>query len=262
MTELRSFHGLLARDVAVLARNVDEFLLRTLVQPALFVFVFAYLFPRIGQGIGGASGPGFASVIIPGLVASTAVFTGISVVSLPLAIDLGATREIEDRIMAPLPVWAVGAEKILFGALQSLFAGALVLPMGLLLSATPVSVHVGSPLLLAAVAIFACLTSGALGLVIGALVRPDKMGLVFAALVVPLTFLGCVYYPWERLDAVPWLQIGVLANPLVYMSEGLRAALVPGVPHMSVWAFLGAGLAFQAVLWTAALRLFRRRVEA
>lgn len=262
MTELRSFHGLLARDIAVLARNVDEFLLRTLIQPALFVFVFAYLFPRIGQGIGGGAGPGFASVIVPGLVASTAVFTGISVVSLPLAIDLGATREIEDRIMAPLPVWAVGAEKIIFGALQSLFAGALVLPMGLILSATPVSIEVQSPLLLAAVAVLACLTSGALGLVIGALVRPDKMGLVFAALVVPLTFLGCVYYPWERLDPVPWLQVGVLVNPLVYMSEGLRAALVPGVPHMPLIVILGAGLVFQAVLWTAALRLFGRRVAA
>jgi ABC-2 type transport system permease protein len=262
VTELRSFGGLLARDIAVLARNVDEFLLRTLVQPALFVFVFAYLFPRMGQSVGGAGGRDFASVIVPGLVASTAVFTGVSVVSLPLAIDLGATREIEDRIMAPLPVWAVGAEKILFGALQSLFAGALVLPMGMLVSATAVSVHVASPLLLVAVAALACLTSGALGLVIGALVRPDKMGLVFAALVVPLTFLGCVYYPWERLDVVPWLQVGVLANPLVYMSEGLRAALTHGVPHMPVWTFLGAGVAFQIVMWTAALRLFARRVAA
>ena len=29
-----------------------------------------------------------------------------------------------------------------------------------------------------------------------------------------------------------WLQIGVLVNPIVYMSEGLRAALTPTLPHM------------------------------
>lgn len=259
----RSFAGLLLRDLSVLARNLDGFLLRTLVQPALLVFVFAYLFPRIGQTI--AAGPGarsFASIIIPGLVASAAVFTGVSTVSLPLAIEFGATREIEDRIMAPLPVWAVGVEKIVFGAAQSVFAAALVLPLGLLLAATSVSIHVRSPLLLAAVAVLACLTSGALGLVVGALVQPAKMGLVFSALIVPLSFLGCVYYPWSQLGAVPWLQVGVLVNPLVYMSEGVRAALTPGVPHMPVDAFLGAGLAFLIFLWLLAMRLFKRRVAA
>jgi ABC-2 type transport system permease protein len=260
-TALRSFGALLLRDVSVEARNLPDFLLRTVLQPALFVFVFAYLFPRIGQGVGaGGAGDDFAGVIITGLVASTAVFTGVSTVSLPLSIEFGATREIEDRIMAPLPVWAVGAEKILFGAAQSLFAAAIVLPLGIWLSATPVAIEVHSPLLLITVALLACLTSGALGLVIGTLVRPDKMGLVFAALVVPLTFLGCVYYPWSQLDVVPWLQVGVLVNPLVYMSEGLRAALTPGVPHMPEWAVLGVGFAFLAALWFSAMRLFARRV--
>jgi ABC-2 type transport system permease protein len=258
--ELRSFQGLLSRDLAVLARNLDQFLLRTLVQPGLFMFVFAYLFPRIGEAVAGHGGHDFSTVLVPGLVASTAVFTGVATVSLPLSIDLGATREIEDRMMAPLPVWAVGAEKMLFGAAQSLIAGSLVLPMGLLLSASQVSISIGSVPLLIAVGILACLTSGALGLLVGALVRPDKMGLVFAALVVPLTFLGCVYYPWSALHVLPALQIGVLFNPLVYMSEGLRAALSTGVPHMPAWAFLGGGCAFLAVMWTVSLRLFARRV--
>lgn len=264
-TALRSFAALLLRDVSVEARNFGDFLLRTLIQPALFVFVFIYLFPRIGQGVGAGASSGpedFAAVLITGLVASTAVFTGVSTVSLPLSIEFGATREIEDRIMAPLPVWAVGTEKILFGAAQSLFAATLVVPLGLLLSETPVTIDVSSPLLLVAVALLACLTSGALGLVIGTLVRPDKMGLVFAALVVPLTFLGCVYYPWAALDAVPWMQMGVLINPLVYMSEGVRAALTPGVPHMSEWAFLGVGLAFLVALWVLAMNRFRLRVSS
>jgi len=122
---LRSFTGLLLRDISVLRHNLPDFLLRTLVQPSLFVFVFAYLFPRIGQGIG-ASSAGFANVLVPGLVSVTAVFAGISTVSLPLAIELGATREIEDRVMAPLPVWALGVEKMVFGSLQSFVAAASV----------------------------------------------------------------------------------------------------------------------------------------
>jgi ABC-2 type transport system permease protein len=251
--------GMLLRDFAVLRHNTGEFLLRTLAQPLLFIFVFAYLFPRIGQGVGGGSDR-FASVLIPGLVAVTAVFSGVSSVSLPLAIEFGATREIEDRVMSPVPLWAVGGEKIVFGALQSLVSASLVLPLGLLISAASVSLDVQNPLLLVAVIVMACWISGALGLAVGTLVAPQRMGLVFSVLVVPLTFLGCVYYPWYALRPLPWLHVGVLANPLSYVSEGLRATITPSVPHMGAVVYLGVGLLFSAALTGAGMHLFARRV--
>ena len=254
-----AFAGLLLRDVSVLRHHLSEFVLRTLAQPLLFVFVFAYLFPRIGQGVGGP-GSGFASVLIPGLVAVTAVFAGVSTVSLPLAIEFGATREIEDRIMAPLPVWAVALEKMVFGAMQSLLSAAFVLPLGLLISTADIGISVRRPGLLVAVVLLACWISGALGLAVGTLVPPQRMGLVFSVLVVPLTFLGCVYYPWAALAPVRWLQLGVLANPLVYMAEGLRATLTPDVPHMSAATYLSVGAALAVVLTAIGLRLFGRRV--
>ncbi len=256
---LRSCWGLMLRDIGVLRHNVGEFLLRTLAQPVLFIFVFAYLFPRIGQQVGGGADR-FASVLIPGLVAVTAVFCGVSSVSLPLAIEFGATREIEDRVMAPVPLWAVGGQKIVFGAVQSLFAAALVLPLGLLISSASVSLHFDRPWLLAAVLVLACWISGALGLAIGTIVPPARMGLVFSVLVVPLTFLGCVYYPWYALRELAWLHAGVLVNPLSYMSEGLRAALTPQVPHMNALTFLGVGTAFAVSLTAAGMHLFARRV--
>jgi ABC-2 type transport system permease protein len=257
--QVRSFVGLLLRDLAVLRRNVPDFVLRTLLQPVLFSFVFAYLFPRIGQGLGGQQN--FADVLVPGLVAVTAVFCGVSTVSLPLAIEFGATREIEDRIMAPLPASAIAAEKIVFGALQSLVAGALVLPVCAVISATPLGVEVRRPALLAAVLLLACWISGALGLVVGTVVQPKRMGLAFSTLIVPLTFLGCVYYPWLALEPVPWLKVAVLANPVVYLSEGLRANLTPSVPHMGSVAYLGVGALFALAMTVLGLRLFRRRVS-
>ncbi|MBO4161483.1 ABC transporter permease [Micromonospora antibiotica] len=257
--QLRSFLALLLRDLTVLRRNVPEFALRTLLQPVLFSFVFAYLFPRIGQGL--SSQANFADVLVPGLVAVTAVFCGVSTVSLPLAIEFGATREIEDRIMAPVPGWAIATEKIVFGAVQSLAAGLLVLPACVLTSATPVNVEVRDPALLVVVALLACWISGALGLVVGTVVEPKRMGLAFSTLIVPLTFFGCVYYPWQALTPLPWLKVAVLANPVVYLSEGLRAALTPSVPHMSTAAYLGAGTAFATAMTVLGLRLFQRRVR-
>jgi ABC-2 type transport system permease protein len=84
--------------------------------------------------------------------------------------------------------------------------------------------------------------------------------LVLSIIVLPLTLLGCIYYPWSTLDPIPWLRYGVLVNPLVYMSEGMRAALTPDMPHMRVPVVLAAMAVFTGLMLFQALRKFRQRV--
>jgi ABC-2 type transport system permease protein len=256
---LQAIAGLMARDVRVLRREAGAFLTRTIMQPLLFVFVFAFVFPRIGQGIGGAAGGDFATILVPGLVAVAIVFQGIIAVALPLSNEFGGTKEIEDRVLAPVPVAVVALEKILFGAIQSLVAGLLVLPMVLAVPATPVTLEVASWPLLLLVAVLSALLSGSLGLALGTFVSPRQIGLMFSVVVLPLTFLGAVYYPWAALDAVRWLQIAVLLNPLVYVSEGLRAALTPSIETMPPVAFLSALAVANLTLAGLGLRGFLRR---
>lgn len=262
---LATVQGLLLRDLRVLRREFAAFLARTIVQPLLFVFVFAYVFPRIGQEIGGgagAAGGGFATVLVPGLVAVAMVFQGITAVALPLSQEFGATREIVDRVLAPVRVEVVALAKVLFGAAQSLLAGLVVLPLVVVVPAGQVALHLDRPLLLVVVAILAALLSGALGLALGTRVDPRQIGLMFSLVVLPLTFLGAVYYPWAALAAVRWLQFVVLLNPLVYVSEGLRAALTPSVTTMPVPVVLGALAAAVGILLWAGVRGFVRRTIA
>ena len=104
------------------------------------------------------------------------------------------------------------------------------------------------------------LLAGSMGLAIGSTVSPKQIGLVFSIILVPITFLGCVYYSWAGLSRIPWLQWCVLINPIVYMSEGLRAAVTPSIPHMPWWAILLALVFFTAALGRLGLRGFLRRV--
>ena len=256
---LDAVRGLMLRDLRVLRRELPAFLTRTVMQPLLFVFVFAFLFPRIGQGVGGGAGQEFATILVPGLVAVAVIFQGIIAVALPLSTEFGGTKEIEDRIMAPVPVSTVAIEKILFGALQSVAAGLLVLPMVAAIPSTPIALEVTSVPLLVAVVVLSALLSGALGLALGTYVSPRQIGLMFSVVVLPLTFLGAVYYPWTALEAVPWLQWLVLLNPLVYVSEGLRAALTPSVPTMAPAAVLLALAVSTGLLSLVGLRGFVRR---
>lgn len=258
-----TFGAMLARDIRVLRRQLGQFLTRTVMQPLLFVFVFAYVFPKIGQGFrGGSSGVSFTTVLVPGLIAVAINFQGIQAVALPLVQEFSYSKEIEDRVLAPVPVWLVGLEKIVAGAVQSMIAAAIVFPIVYLVHARGAApkVHIHDwPLFLVAL-VFASFLAAALGLFIGTVLDPRKITLLFSVVLLPITFLGCVYYPWATLSPLPWLQYLVLLNPLVYMTEGLRASLTPQLPHMAVWASLLALIGGSICLSLVSLRTFTRRV--
>ena len=236
-----SFWGLMVRDAQVLRRQFWMFFARTVMQPFLIAFVFAYVFPRIGQGFGGNAGrvAGYGTILLPGLIAFAIMFQGVSSVALPLVNEFNVSKEIEDRAMAPLPTSLVAIQKIVFGALQALLAALMVFPCVWLVARDVTSLHVDSWLELAIILTLACLASASLGLLLGTVFAPQTVPLIFSLIVIPVMFLGCTYYPWKALEAIRWLQILVLVNPLVYVSEGLRGALTPQVPHMSPWVTYG-----------------------
>jgi ABC-2 type transport system permease protein len=255
----QAFGALLQRDGHVLFKSLPLFIIRTVSQPLLLMFVFTYVFPKIGQGVGGSGGEAeFTTTLVAGVVGLAIVFQGIQAVALPLVQEFGYSKEIEDRVLAPLPTKAVGVQKIVTGMLNSLFAAALVFPIAYVVPATPVHLDVHW-LTLLTLAPLAGWVAAALGLVLGTRVEPQQVSYLFALVVLPLTFLGCIYYPWQSLAAMRWLQVLVLANPLVYMCEGFRAALVTGSAHMSLWAVYGALLAFAVVLTWIGVDGFERR---
>jgi len=258
-----AFKALLSRDAYVLAHNLKEFIPRTLIQPFLLVFVFTYVLPKIGLGIGG--GPGGASSaytasLIAGVIASVILFQGIQAVALPLVQEFGYTREIEDRVLAPLPVEMVAIEKIVAGALQCMIAALLVFPIAAVVPATPVHLHIDWFVLVTLLPL-ACIMSAALGLTFGTIFDPRTVPMLFGVIVIPITFLGCIYYPWKALEALRWLQIVSLANPLVYISEGFRAGLT-NIPHMSLFAIYPVMLLFTLLLSWNGINGFKKRVVA
>ncbi len=259
-TARAAFVALLARDLTVLRKEFMMFLARTVVQPLLLMFVFTYVFPKIGQGIGGGAGAGrFSTLLVGGVIASTMIFQGIQAVALPLVQDFGFTREIEDRVLAPLPVGAIAFEKVAAGGVQALVAGLLVFPMALVIPATTISLDINLALLVA-VLVLGAFMSASLGLFVGTRVEPRQVPLIFGLLVIPMTFLGAVYYPWQSLAPLRWLQIVVLANPLVYLSEGMRASLTTGVAHMPWGVVLAVLAGVGALLFRSGVAGFRKRV--
>jgi ABC-2 type transport system permease protein len=256
----QAFFALMLRDLRVLYKEIGIFISRTIIQPFLLVFVFTYVFPKIGQSIGGARGAAtFSTLLVGGVIASTMIFQGVQAVALPMVQDFGYTREIEDRVLAPMPVWAVAAEKVTAGAIQVLLASLVVFPLAAFIPATPVHLHVHWIYLITLMPL-AAVMSAALGLVVGTRVEPRQVPLIFAMLVIPMTFLGAVYYPWKSLSPLPWLKVAVLINPLVYVSEGMRMSLTTGIPHMQAIAVYAAIIVCTVLFLAIGINGFKKRV--
>ncbi len=267
-TVAQTFVAMMAREIRVMRRNFVSIFIRVLLQPLLFVFVFAYVMPKIGAAGGGGlfaashAGPTFSTILVPGLVASSMIMQGMMAVIFPLMMELSWQRSITDRALAPLPIPLLAVEKIAAAGLQALIGGLLVFPAVLLIHAKgqAPSVHIGNWPMFVVIMVVGSLLAASGGLLLGTLIDPQKIQVLFALVLLPMTMLGCVYYPWSALHAVRWLQIAVLLNPMVYASEGLRAALTPQVGHMPAWAFLTALIGGTAVLAWFAMRKFTDRV--
>ena len=264
-----AFGALLLRDLTVLKKNLGIFVARTLIQPFLLVFVFLYVFPKIGEGVGGSSAAGglssFATVLVAGVVGLSIMFQGIQAVALPLANEFGYTKEIEDRVLAPMPVSLVAIGKVIAGAIQGLIAAIIVFPIASTVHAEgahpQLSVHW---LTLLTLMPLACIMTSSLGLTLGTRVSPRNISVMFGFIVLPITFLGGTYYPWTTLSAIniagfPWLQALVCLNPLIYITEGFRAALTTA-PHMPLYIIYIMIITFSALFLWAGIKGFYRRV--
>jgi len=262
-----AFRALLMRDLAVLRKNLSEFIPRTLLQPLLLVFIFLYVFPKIGNTVGG-SGPAasaFATILVAGTVGITIMFQGIQSVALPMVQEFGYTKEIEDRVLAPMPVWMVAFGKVVAGAAQGLIAAAMVFPVAAVVHAKQIHVHlVVHWLLLLTMLPLACITCAALGLTFGTRFQPRQVPVMFGIVVLPMTFLGGTYYSWTRLAPVKvgawsWLQTLVLLNPLMYVTEGFRAALT-SASHMHLFVIYPVLLGLCAAFLYLGINGFKNRV--
>src|SRR6185437_9809622 len=101
---------------------------QVILQPLFMLFVFGKVL-----GILSLTRSNYADLLYPGLVALTAVITAMQTLAFPLVAEFGWTKEIEDRLLAPMPTSFVAAEKVLFALLRSLVASLIMLPVGIVI---------------------------------------------------------------------------------------------------------------------------------
>ena len=257
---LTAFLAIVSRDLLVMRREAITFLLQTLIQPLFFLFVFGKVLSTIG-----AANAGFSTLLLPGIVALTVFLTALQGPAVDLARDLGVIREIDDRLLAPLPTALVAIEKVLLATLRALTGGAFIFPLAYWILGSGFQVRSDMIGVLIGLMVLVALVGAALGLVLGTAAPIQLLPLIFALVLTPLIFTGCTFYPWASLGAIKWFQILTLFNPLTYAAEGMRYAMVPPVHGQALqtlaigWVLLALCASFILALW-GGIKLFQRRV--
>ena len=257
---LSALLAIVSRDLLVMRREAIVFLLQTLMQPLFLLFVIGKVFSTIG-----AANAGFSTLLLPGVVALTVFLTSLQGPAVDLARDLAVTREIDDRLLAPLPITLVALEKLMLAVLRALIGGAFVFPLAFWILGSGLQVRTDQLGLLIGLMVLVALVGAALGLLIAVIAPIQLLPIVFALVFTPLVFTGCTLYPWASLSAIRWFQVLTLFNPLTYAAEGLRYAMIPPLHGQAPqtlaigWVLLALCAVCILSLWFG-IRLFKRRV--
>jgi len=230
LVSLRTFGSVLWRDVFVTGRELVPFLAQVVIQPFFMLFIFG----KVLSSIGYVNSAAFAPVLMAGIVALNGFLGGLQNTTMPLIMDFSFTREIEDRLLAPMPIPLVAVEKMVFGALRGIMAAVLMVPVGLLILSNVNWPPSKLPAVFGVI-VLGALAGAAIGMTIGTLVTPRRINIMFAVVLTPIMFTGSTQFPWRSLEHLRWFQVVCALNPLTYVSEGMRAILVPGLPSLPLW---------------------------
>jgi len=252
-TSARAFLALLRRDVFVTWREFLPFLAQVIIQPLFMLFIFGKVLANVGYVQGD-----FFAVLLPGVVALNGFLGSLQSTVMPLVMDFAWTREIEDRLLAPMPIPLVAIEKMIFGALRGVISALLMVPIGFLIL-DGVTWPADALPAVAGIVVLGSLVGAAIGMTVGTLVSARHINIMFSLILTPLMFTGSTQFPLLALSNMEWFQVVCALNPLTYVSEAMRAQVVPSVPHVQLWIDILAMLGAIVLFGTIGVRGFLRR---
>ena len=249
------FFTMVKRDLVIQGRNWLEFIFRVGMLPFFLILTYGYILPRIG-----ILAADFPNQMFPGMVGMSLLVTGIHGTAVPLSMDFNNSREIEDRLQAPVDIKVTAWAKMFVGIIESWIGALIVLPISLVFMGAQLNIQLTweKSLLLAGILILSSITSATLGLLVGTIVKPMQIAAMFPGFLMPLIFTGAIFFSWASLSALPVIKWLVLINPLVYINEALRYAMTDASGTMPlVFSLLGI-IVFTLFMGALGMKRFKK----
>jgi ABC-2 type transport system permease protein len=245
---------LTAREVL----RVTKLWTQTIVAPVVSSFLFIVVFGlSLGGRIKQIDGVDYDAFIVPGLLTMAMVQAAYSN-NASSVFQARFDRYLNDVLAAPMRNWEVNLGLSIGGAVRALLIAAALAALALPVTGAPVH----EPLVLALAVAIALVLFCSLGVIVGIYAETfDHHTFVNNIIILPLTFLGGVFYSVDRLPS-PWQEVSH-ANPIFYLVEAMRYGFL-GTSDVSVALSLGITgvLAAGGVAWSSWLFATGKRLKA
>ncbi|QIK70597.1 ABC transporter permease [Erysipelothrix sp. HDW6C] len=254
-----TFKTMIKRDLLIQARDKNEFIFRVAMLPLILIFIYGFVLPRIG-----VVSSEFAANMFPGMVGMSLLLTGIHGTAVPLTMDFNNSREIEDRLQAPVDTKYIALAKMFVGIVEAWIGALIVLPISLLFMSQHLSFTLAGWdfVVLFGILLLASLASASLGLLVGTIVKPMQIAAMFPGFLMPLVFTGAIFFTWNALTPLLPVKMFVLINPLVYINEALRGIMNSNVTSMPFIMSIGGIVFFTVVMSSLGFKRFMKLAKA
>jgi ABC-2 type transport system permease protein len=254
---LRRRRGLLSLGARE-AERVLKLWTQTIAAPVLASFLFIVVFGlSLGGRIRQIGGLDYDVFIVPGLIAMAMAQAAYSNNSSSV-FQARADRYINDVLSAPMRPWEVNLGLAVGGVVRALAIGGSLFVLAIVATDVPVR----EPLVLALAVVILLVLFSSLGVIVGVYAETwDQAGFVNNILILPLSFLGGVFYSVDLLPS-PWQEISHI-NPIFFLINAVRYGFL-GTSDVPVGIALGvtAALALACVAWSATMFRSGRRLKA
>ncbi len=247
--------------LALASRETDRVLKlwsQTIAAPVLASFLFILVFGlSLGGRIREIGGVEYDVFIVPGLIAMAMAQAAYSNNSSSV-FQSRADRYINDVLSAPMRSWEVNLGLAVGGLVRAVAIGGALFVLALVVTDVPVR-HPFA--LLLAVAVLLVLFAS-LGVVVGVYAQTwDQAGFVNNIVILPLSFLGGVFYSVDLLPS-PWQEVSHV-NPIFFLINAIRYGFL-GTSDVPVTIALAvtASLALACVAWSVTMFRSGRRLKA
>ncbi|MGI8413515.1 MAG: ABC transporter permease [Solirubrobacteraceae bacterium] len=249
----RGLRALAGREILRVLKLWTQTVAAPVVASFLFILVFGL---SLSGRIRHVQGYDYRVFIVPGLITMAMVQAAYANNSSSV-FQARFDRYLNDVLASPMRNWEINLGLSLGGVVRAVLIG-----LALLLLALPIThVPVREPVVLVAGAALGLTLFASLGVVVGIYAKTwDHAGFVQNILIVPLSFLGGVFYSVSVLPS-PWREISH-ANPIFYLVQAVRYGFL-GTSDVPVGLALGitATLAVLTVMWSAWLFRSGRKLK-
>lgn len=248
---------LLLTDLIIYKRSVKTKIFDYCFQICVLIGITSYLMPAFGliESYGVFE---FASLL--SVIGLWEVFPDVATILM----DLEGNQYTSYQLTLPLPTWLIWLRYVIFMTIKALSITLFVLPAGTLVLWNTISLNTFNILQFCVITGVASIFYGVLSL--WALTIIEHMGIIgklWNRYLFPLWFLGCYQFSWHILhQKFPRFSYLVLLNPLTYIHEAARAAVLGQSGFISFWTCIGAILIFIVILWIYSIRKLRKKMDS